>query len=118
MCCLRVTSFARKILIIGDKTVCPSLLSWQLQMSYVKMTGSCFLQQSSSSSRQLWMWCALCYSSSQYLQQVGDCPREMEITNEGNVMGHLDIFINESYKLRIYNWIHSLTVLISVMLGI
>lgn len=59
---------------------------------------------------------ALCYSSSQYLQKVGDCPQEMEITNEGNVMGHLGIFINESYKLWIHNGIHSLTVPISVML--
>ena len=116
MCLLRVTSLARKVLIIRDKTVCPSPLSWQLQISYVKMTGSCFLQRSSTPSHQLCMRCTLCYSSSQYLQKVADCPRKIEITNEGNVMGHLGIFINESYKLWIYNWIHSLTVPISVML--
>lgn len=116
MCLLRVTSHARKVLIIRDETVCPSPLSWQLQMSYVKMTGSCFLQRSSTPSHQLCMGCALSYSTSQYLQKVRNRPQEMEITNEENVMGHLGIFINELYKLRICNCIHSLAVLISVML--
>lgn len=108
-----ITSLASKVLIIRDRAVCPSPLCWQLRMSYVKKTGCCFLQRSCTLSQRLCMWC---YSSSQCLQKVGDCPRGTETNNDGNITVHLGIFINESCKLRIYNWIPFLTVLISVML--
>lgn len=42
MCLPRVTSLLKKVLIIREKTVCPSPLSWQLHMSYIKMARVCF----------------------------------------------------------------------------
>lgn len=94
MCLLRVTSLAGKVWIIRDKAVCPSPFSWQLQMSYVKMLVSPFPSCSSTPA----LHSAPCYS--QHLQKVGHCPREGEVTNEGNIMGHLDILLMSPKNCR------------------